>query len=181
MVIDDVRALPPAPLIVAEGSTVPASVISTGLADRTRAIWLLPTSSFHEAQLVEHTAGARTLYALLRDAIEEEAREHGAPVLSVDGTRGIDEMAEAVDQLFADAIAEGPRAETLDERRALLRGANRAVAEQVRGYYARAWAHGDPDSVVRSFLCECGDPDCTESVDVAVRASASPIYAPGHG
>ena len=109
MVIDDVRALPSTPLIVAEGSTVPASVISTGLADHTHAIWLLPTPSFQREQFAEHGAGARTLYALLRNVVEQETREHDAPVLSVDGTRGIDEMTEEVDELFGGVIAKGPR------------------------------------------------------------------------
>jgi hypothetical protein len=90
-------------------------------------------------------------------------------------------MTGAIEALFAVAIAGGPRAETPDERRALLRDANRAQAEQVRGYYARPWARGDADSVVRSFLCECGDTQCTESVEATVKASAKPIYAPGHG
>lgn len=181
MVIDDVRALPSAPLIIAEGSTVPASLISAGLADHTRAVWLLPTTSFHREQLADLGAGARTLYTLLREVIEQETHQHCAPVLSVDGSRAVDEMTEAVGELFADAVANGPHAKTPSERRVLLRDANRAVAEQVRGYYARPWARGDPDSVVRSFLCECGDPECTESVEIAVEASARPIYAPGHG
>ncbi len=181
MVIDDVRELPSVPLIVAEGSTVPASLISQDLADDTRAIWLLPTRGFHRAQLSEHGVGTRAFYMLLRDVIEEETHQHVAPVLSVDGTRGIDEMTEAVDELFGAAIANGPRAKTLEERRALLRDANRAVAEQVRGYYARPWAQGDPASVVRSFLCECGDTECFESVHATVHASAKPIYAPAHG
>jgi hypothetical protein len=181
MVIDDVRALPSTPLIVAEGSTVPASVISSGLAAHTRAVWLLPTRSFQREQLAEHEAGARTLYALLRDMIEQETREHDAPILSVDGTRGIDEMTDAVEQLFADVIAKGPRALTLAERRALLRDANRSLANQVRGYYAHPWAEGDPDSIVRSFLCECGDTRCNASVDVAVKTAERPVYASGHG
>jgi hypothetical protein len=53
MVIDDLHALPPAPLVVAEGSEVPAWVISRGLADVTRAIWLMPTPSFQRASLAD--------------------------------------------------------------------------------------------------------------------------------
>jgi len=74
MVIDDVRALPTAPIIVAEGSTVPASIVGDGIADRTRAVWLLPTEGFQQAQLAGHVAGARRLYSLLRNVIEQEAR-----------------------------------------------------------------------------------------------------------
>ena len=38
------------------------------------------------------------------------------------------------------------------ERRALLREANAAIVAQVRGYYARPWAEGDAESVVREAL-----------------------------
>ena len=100
MVIDDVRALPTAPIIVAEGSTVPASIVGDGIADRTRAVWLLPTEGFQQAQLAGHVAGARRLYSLLRNVIEQEARAYGAPVLSVDGTRGVDEITRAVEGTF---------------------------------------------------------------------------------
>jgi hypothetical protein len=65
-----------------------------------------------------------------------------------------------VEQRFAAALAAGPTARTGDERRALLREINDGIAGQVRGYYARPWAHGDPEAVVREFVCECGDPEC---------------------
>jgi hypothetical protein len=181
MVIDDVRSLPATPLVVAEGSAVPASLISSGLSDARLAVWLLPTPGFQRPQLAELPFGARTLYSLLRDVIDQETREHGAPVLAVDGTRGIEEMTQAVQKRFAAAIAEGPRAETRRERQVLLRGANEAVVEQVRGYYRRPWADGDPESVFRSFLCECGESSCSASVKVTVERAAEPVYAPGHG
>jgi hypothetical protein len=43
MVLDDLRALPDSPLVVAEGSTLPAQAVSSGIASRSRAVWLLPT------------------------------------------------------------------------------------------------------------------------------------------
>jgi hypothetical protein len=180
MAIDDVRALPTTPLVVAEGSVVPASLVSSGLADESRAIWLLPTHAFQRTQLAELPPGPRTLYSSLRDLIDQETREHGAPVLTVDGTRGIDEMTDAVEGLFGAVVSEGPTAETRSERRALLRGANEAVVNQVRGFYSRPWADGNPESVIRSFICECGDTGCIESVDVTVRSARKPVYAPGH-
>ena len=181
MVIDDVSSLPETPLVVAEGSAVPASLISSGLSDESHAVWLLPTASFQHRQLAELQPGARTLYSLLRDVIDEEAREHGAPALVVDGTRGIEEMTDAVEELFAAVIANGPRVETVSGRQKLLRGANQEAVEQVRGYYRRPWTAGDPESVVRPFLCECGRSDCSESVEVTVGRAGKPVYAPGHG
>jgi hypothetical protein len=99
----------------------------------------------------------------------------------VDESRGVDEMLAAVEDRFAEALAEGPCAETIAERRALLREANEAVVAQLRGYFARPWADGDADAAVREFLCECGDPACDATVEVAVgAASRGPVVAHGH-
>jgi hypothetical protein len=121
------------------------------------------------------------LYLTLRDTSAHEASEHGAPTLIVDGSRDIEATVSAVERLFAEALAEGPRAETPTERRALLREANEAIASQVRAYYARPWADGDAESVVREFICECGELSCDAGVDVAVGALASgAVLASGH-
>jgi hypothetical protein len=47
--------------------------------------------------------------------------------------RGISELVTLVEALFSDALAAGPRAETPEERRALLRAANRDVVAQCLG------------------------------------------------
>jgi hypothetical protein len=179
MVVDDLQALPRSPLVVAEGSTLPAGAVP----DRSRAVWLLPTAEFQHARLEERnlSPGPRELFLVLSQTIEHEAREHDVPVVVVDGTRDIHAIVELVERLFAEALAEGPCAETGEERRRLLREANEAVVAQVRGYYERPWAHGDPDAVVRSFVCECGDPLCDLSVDLGVGiGAAGPVVAPGH-
>ena len=51
MVLDDVRALPRSPLIIAEGSPLPAAAVASGTIDRARAVWLLPTADFQRARL----------------------------------------------------------------------------------------------------------------------------------
>jgi hypothetical protein len=182
MVIDDVRQLPDAPLVVAEGTTIPASVVSSGITDAARLVWLIPTVDFQRAQLAGHPTGARRIYTLLRDVINEETTNNDAPVVSVDGRLGVDEMTELVEARFADAILDGPRAETIDERRRLLREANLSATEQVRGFYRRPWAERDAEAVVRTFVCECGDPSCTAMIDTTVHdAAARPVLASGHG
>ena len=180
MVVDDLRALPPSPLVVAEGSTLPAGAVR----DRSRAVWLIPTHDFQQAlfEQRELAHGARELYTVAADTIEREAREHNVPTLLIDGSRTVDETGDAVEQLFSEALARGPRAETLEERRALLRESNEAIVRQVRGYFGRPWAHGDAESVVRTFLCECGERDCAETLALPVAlAAAAPAYAAGHG
>ena len=182
MIVDDVRRMPSSPLIVAEGSTVSPAVVSSGIADARRAVWLLPTAERQRAHLEERalSPGPRDLYLLLAATIRREAGEHGAPVIDVDGSMGIDETVAAVEERFADALGAGPRAETVNERRALLREANEAIAEQVRDYFARPWADGDADSTLRAFLCECGDASCDAWVELTVAASAGGVLAPGH-
>lgn len=39
---------------------------------------------------------------------------------------------------------------------------------QAHGYLARPWTTGDEATFVRAFLRECGDPQCTEVVELAV-------------
>lgn len=166
-------------MIVAEGSPVSPS----GVVDHARAVWLIPAPESQRAYFVERglDSGPTELYLLLAAEIERQAKEHDMPVLTVDRSRGIDDVIAAVEGLFADAIAEGPRAETLAERTELLREANEAIVAQVRGYYARPWADGDPDEAVRPFLCECGSPACDLSVDVHVGdAAAKRVLAAGH-
>jgi hypothetical protein len=179
MVLDDLRALPPTPLVVAEGSPLPAS----GMVDPGRAVWLIPTPAFQRAQLAARgtTGGAAELYLLLAEVIDREAREHGAPTLSIDGALDVEATTQAVESLFADALAAGPRAESRDERGALLREINEAIAAQVRAYFARPWADGDPDAVVRRFVCECGDTRCDVDLELPVGVLlGGPALAPGH-
>jgi hypothetical protein len=183
MVLDDLRALPDSPLVVAEGSTLPAQAVSSGLADRSRAVWLLPTDDLQRALLGARGTlpGPAALYLLLRDRIAREASQHGAPTLILDGSLDLEATVTAVEERFGTALAAGPRAESRAERRALLREANEAIVAQVRGFYARPWAKGDAESVVREFLCECGSTTCQASVHVPVAAVlAGAVLAPGH-
>jgi hypothetical protein len=183
MVLDDLRGLPDSPLLLAEGSTIPMHVVSNGIADRSRAVWLIPTEDFQRALLAARGTppGPTALYLLLRERIAREASEYGVPTLILDGSLDLEATVAAVEELFAAALAEGPRAETRAERRALLREANEAIVAQVRGYYARPWAEGEAEPVVREFLCECGSTGCFASVHVPVAAvMAAAVLALGH-
>jgi hypothetical protein len=119
MVLDDLHALPDSPLVLAEGSTIPAHAVSNGLADRSRAVWLIPTAEFQRSLLAARGTppGPTALYLLLRDKIAREASEHGVPTLILDGSLDLEATVAAVEELFAEALAEGPRAETRAERR----------------------------------------------------------------
>ena len=65
--------------------------------------------AFHEPKGLGHLVEYRWLVA---QEVERQAEEAGANVLRVDDTVGADEALAAVEELFAGALAEGPRAET---------------------------------------------------------------------
>jgi hypothetical protein len=180
MIVDDLRRLPTVPLVVADGSTVLPELVDQGHAERDRAVWLLTTfeqhQAFHEKKGLANLVEYRWLVA---QEIERQADELGVNVLRVDETVGADEALAAVEELFADAIAEGPRAETLEERRELLRYANEAIVTQVRGFLSRPWSTGNESTFMREFLCECGAPECTEFVELAVADYEAGVSAHG--
>jgi hypothetical protein len=175
MVADDVGALPSAPIVIAEGTAITPACVPEGAS----AVWLLPSPERQERQLLARDGRSNELYRLLAREIEADVRAAHAPVVAIEG---IAETVVAVEALFAGALAAGPRAETLPERRTLLREANRDHVEQVRAFYARPWATGEADRVERAFICECGDRACEADVRVTVGdAAAAPVIARGHG
>lgn len=168
MVLDDVRALPGEPLVVAEGD-----VIAPALVDPARAVWLDPVTDFQ----LGHRSEAWVEIASSVD----DARTCGIPTVAVDGTRPVHEVVDAVEALLAGPLRSGPHAKSADEQRALLRAANFDIVEQIRAGCARAWATAEPDAQVRSFVCECGSPSCDLDVDASVGAAATaPVIAEGH-
>jgi hypothetical protein len=178
MVLDEVAALPEEPLVVAEGTTLPAAHVP-----RTRALWLLPTAELQRRRLEERElpAAARQLYELIGETIEREATEAQVPVLRVDGSLDVEETVVEVERRLDAVLRDAPRATSTAERRSLLREANLDVVRQLRAFYARPWATGSADDVERSFACECGDPACTVRIDATVAAAAAgPVFGPGH-
>jgi hypothetical protein len=200
MIVDDLRRLPASPLILAEGSTVLPELVTSGIAERSRAVWLVPAPGLQRARLAgrggppadERDRRAREnvarLNLLVGAEIERRAAASGVRVLVVDASLTVQGAVAAVEGLFADALAEGPCARTAAERRALVRYANEAVVSQYVAYFARPWTEGDAASTVRPFACECDDPECQAVVELAVaafpRAAGGgewPVLAAGHG
>ncbi len=183
MVIDDLAALPTSPLVVAEGVALPPSAVTTGAAPPELVLWMVPTAAFQDRQLEASSPhdGRRTLARVLRDVIRAEAARCGVTVLVVDGTLDLEATLALVERRFGEALARGPLAASAGARAALAREANMARVEQIRGYYARPWATGDPEAVTTSFWCECGDRACTEELGLRVGlVAAGPVLAPGH-
>jgi hypothetical protein len=175
MIVDDLLRLSPTPLVVADGATVLPELVADGHAESDRAVWLLPSFELLRSRHVKRGMAHFVEYRwLVAQEIERQAVELGVNVLPVDETLGTDDALTAVEDLFAGALAEGPCAETLEDRQALLRWANEEVVTQVRSYLARPWTTGDEATFEQEFLCECGNPECTAIVELTVAD-----YAPG--
>ncbi len=185
MIADDLRALPAAPLTIAEGTPVTPAIAGAG----PRSVWLLPSPQVQRDRLAERglSPGVSRLYRSLVGEIDALVAASGARTLVVDGSRGVAETVAAVEELFAPALRAGPLATTAAERRGLLRYANRALAGQYLGYFARPWTTGDPATTRLAFDCECGRSDCAAQVELplaafpaAPDATSPPVLAPGH-
>ena len=174
MVVDDLRALPDAPLVIAEGSVIRPQDVPVVAA----AVWLMSAPEALSERRHGRDGAANRLYELMVEVIAADVGAARARVLEVND---VGETVDALAALFAPQLARGPLATTVEELRGLLREANLDIVEQVRGYYRRPRAFGDAESVLRSFICECGRRDCVSFVDASVRAAAaSPVMAVGH-
>ncbi|PSK95972.1 hypothetical protein CLV63_113135 [Murinocardiopsis flavida] len=182
MTVEDLRALPPSPLTIAEGTQVVPGMLPPG----SSAVWLMPSDEVQRVRLDGRhgPSKAPALYRLLGRTIAAEVREAGARTVDVDGL-GVEEAIAAVEGAFARRLAEGPRAATAEERRRLLRYANRAVVAQIKGAFTRPWFTGDPADAVAVFDCECARPDCDALVECVLADGPTddtgpPLLAPGH-
>ena len=101
MLVDDVQALPRSPMIVVEGTTVPAG--------GRHALWLNRPAAWPDNPVFVHVA----------EAILENARHHDVRVLVVTGS--IDETISTVEQHFAAALDRAGESE--DDRGAPRTGA----------------------------------------------------------
>ena len=175
MVVDDLLRLPDSPLILAEGAVIRPQDIPAGAA----AVWLTA-----DAETVRRRVGGRDgsrnhLYELLVEVIAADVGAARAP--TIDARADLAATVAAVEAFFAPLLARGPLATDVVQRQQLLREANLDIVEQVRRFYARPWTVGNPEAVVRSFICECGATTCAAFVEVSVGSAAvAPAIAAGH-
>lgn len=184
MTLDDLRALPASPLVIAEGTQILPDVVPTG----GRALWLTLSAREQRLRLERRHApkAAPELYLLLGRAIEEAVARAEVPRLVVDEL-SVDQVVEAVERFFAPELTRGPTASTLAERRALVRYANCEEAQRYVDYFARPGS-GDFGAAVGSFGCECDRSDCDAVVEMPVgeflqlaEGDSGLCLAPGHG
>ncbi|MFC8823905.1 hypothetical protein ACFT9I_00905 [Streptomyces sp. NPDC057137] len=186
MIQDDLRALPAAPLTIAEGTPITPEVVRDG-----SALWLFPTPGLRRERLNERhlPPGTRELYEHLSDVIAEEAEQFRDQVVVIDESWSLEQVVAEVERRFGAVLTQGPTAKDRAERSQLIRYANRASVDQYRSYFTRPWARAleDISDVVLPFSCECAHAACDEQVSLAVSDfpttpddTSPPLLAEGH-
>lgn len=171
MIIDDLRALPSAPLIVAEGGPVTPQVAAVG----GEAVWLVPSRAAQAARLGQrHPDGAPEAYLRSWDPIVEQLAGADVWTLTVDDLTVAETITE-VEHLFADRLAEGPTAKDPAQRRALIRYANQALVRQYTSPSSKPKVPGDPTKTSRVFDCECAAPTCSALVTLSISDAAAAV------
>lgn len=185
LMVEDIEALPTSPLIIAEGTPLFPWLIANRIAARDNAVWLIPTPAFQRARLLERpqitfqrtSDPSRALENRIQreiavsKLIERDARKRGFHIVHVDGSRTVDMVAGAVEELFAATIEAGPRASSREARRELRRCHNRQIHKQVSSYFARVAGAGDPTTTPVPFACECGYSGCHMPIPVPLVAA----------
>lgn len=175
MVLDDLRALPAAPLVLAEGGPVtPERVGPHG-----PAVWLMPSRAEQLRRLEQrHPDGPPPAYLETWELVDRQLREADVPVVAVDG-RTVEQTIAEVERFFQPRLAAGPTATTVPERQALLRYANQAIVGQRTSPSARPLrSPPNPAALTVAFDCECAAATCTAMVTVTVGEAARAIQRP---
>jgi hypothetical protein len=175
MIVDDLRALPREPAIVAEGPHLLPELVAPLVASPQAAVWLVPTPHLQrglhgarpsavpghtsDADLVQEKVARRN--ELLAEAIRRSALETGLAVTEiqsyVDATLALEKR---LGPLVPEASTIAP--ETV---RRLRRDENLMVLDQVLRYLASAEAPPDHDGRI-AFSCECTRLGCVDRVEI---------------
>lgn len=174
MIIDDLRSLPPAPLILAEGGPVTPALARP----RRQAVWLLPSQQVQRARLERrHPEGVPEGYLRSWEIVAGQLREADVAIITVDD-QTVDETVNEVGRLFRGLLTAGPTAETTRQRRELIRHGNQALVNQYLSPSAHPKSTGDPRKMIRTFDCECAAPTCVALVDQPVGDAETAVASP---
>ncbi len=120
MILDDLRAMPPRPLILVEGPRLFPKLVAPLLTSPRQAIWLMPTPAFARASAERRdkpqgrfeTSDPERYHdnflgrdALLAEYIRQEVTARGLTMIEVDGSRSPAELADQIDAHFAPYLA----------------------------------------------------------------------------
>lgn len=178
LVVADLDALPPNPPVIVEGPQILPDLVPPG----DRAVFLVGTPGWQRDVLAARPLPATADPArALANRIEKDrlhgerivalARVRGFPVITIDGRRTPEEVAQEIPGL----PEPGPGVS------AARRWENRLVADNIRGWMASA--HWIPDGPQRwPFACECGRVTCTVTVPRSLPEfdTTARVLAEGH-
>ncbi|MBE1609978.1 hypothetical protein [Actinopolymorpha pittospori] len=174
MIMEDLRSLPAGPLIVAEGGLITPAMARP----ENQAVWLFPSRDVQVARLrVRHRGEVPWSYLQAMEPTIEQLAETGIATIAVDHL-SVEEAIAEIERVFAPRIGKGPTATTVEERRSLIRQANQALVNQYASPSSRPLTTVDPDSVIRTFDCECALPECTALVELTISDAAAASAAP---
>lgn len=175
MIVDDIQSLAVDAAVVIEGAFVTPQMAGTF----GNAVWLMPSRTEQLARLEHRNPGGRHDGAVWGwELIHSQLDGSAATVITVDG-QTIEQTITAVEHHFRTPLASCPAARTTAERQALLRIGNHQLAAQA----AQQPRPGQTSPTTLTFDCECGQPQCTEAVDLPtthLTQPPAPVLAPTH-
>jgi hypothetical protein len=116
LILADLRAMPPRPLILAEGPSLHPQLVAPVLTSRHQAVWLVPTEAFALASVARRdklrgSEGSSDPERYRRNVLERnrlfagyirrEVAAQGGALIEVDGTQTVEEVAHRVAAHFA--------------------------------------------------------------------------------
>ena len=183
-VLDDLNALPEQPTVVVEGPQILPDLLPPDAS----AVFLLPTPDFQRAVLLprpmpssdpDRALAARLIKdRLYADKVAALAREHGFPVLEIDGSRSPSEILAQIENEFAELL----RASEPVNLTAVRRWENANMARNLRGWLASGDTRTNAEIAI-PFACECGRLGCSARVELTlaeVDDAVEPVLALGH-
>jgi hypothetical protein len=185
MILEDLAALPEEPGIVVEGTPLLPWLVAPLVASPPNAVWLVPTAEFARSRLLKRRPLAGLLESsdaerasearvarerLFTDAIGEDLRDLGLPVVHVDESVDLDTAVAAVEQALAAPLVRLPRPATREERTALRREENAAVVRQARLHREAHPGLATLEEATYEFACECGASGCDATLRLTVPA-----------
>jgi hypothetical protein len=185
LVLSDVASLPSRPPVVVEGPQVLPDLVP----DDDAAVFLVATAQFQRSVLerrpLPSTGDPRRALdnrmekdRLFAERIVQLARRRGFPVVTIDGSRSLDQVVAALEQALPGLGAPGGNPGDVSAAR---RWENDIVANNIRSWLATAHV---PPNLPESypFACECGSPGCVTLISLSLTEyeSCPRLLASGH-
>jgi predicted kinase len=170
LLLEDLAELPASPGTVVEGPPLRPANVMPLVGEPANAVFILPAveaqernltirggSSFSTTSDPEHAKRNRIAREILvARRHDEEASRFGVPIVHAALEDDLDRVYAAVEAALLPALEAVPRAATVEERFALRRWENDALAAHLRAFLEERPDLGTPESLVGGFACECG-------------------------